>query len=190
MNLKLSNLKIKLLTNLFKIYSYNYLLFLSIYNNSYLFYIFFLSYFYDTYLIKNNKIIKRINFHNLKEYNNYDYFVNWHISNDNIIYNINSYLLREKVQKSDYQFLLIYLYVNNKKYDLTQLIQEKHNCYLSVNNKLFDINFFNWINFYFFNDKLLRNNYYFTIMDRNINTYILNNEQYIILQKNNYKIKN
>ena len=186
----MNSIPINLKLVIFKIYTYYYLLYLNICKNSYLLFIFFTSHFYDTYLVKNNKIIKRISFKNLHKFNDYDYFVNWHIISDSILYNINSSLLREKIQKSEYQFLLIYLFVDNKKYDLTDIIQSKNTCYLSMSNKLFDKNFFNWINIYLYQNKLNSYNYYFTILDRNIQTITISNSEYIILEKNNYIIKN
>ena len=84
--------------------------------------------------------------------------------------------------------MLINLHSDNEKYDITKFIQGKKYNFMIENNILFDKKFFYLINNYYFNNKLNENNYRFSILDKEIKFINLNNNENIIINKNNYQI--
>ena len=174
---------------IFYIYANLYLIYNYLYKNFYFTFIFINSFFYNTYLFKDGKIIKRIYFCNIKDFKDYEFYVTWSIQDNYIIYKISSKIHREKFTKSGYNFLLINLIVDGIKYDITSLVQDKLNCYLTTDTILFDNNFFNWVNYIYFRNKLNNNNYYFNFIDRDIKSNnVLKNEK-LLLYKDGFIIK-
>jgi hypothetical protein len=88
---------------------------------------------------------------------------------------------------SNYKFILIKIIFNEYSYDITDIIKNKNNYFYVENNKLFDKYFMNW-----FCKKYLNINYdssmYIELFDNLMNKHIIYSSNYIILEKNNFKL--
>ena len=81
-------------------------------------------------------------------------------------------------------FLQVELEQNNKRYD----IQENLDVFFLEHNKILDNKFLMWYMNYYYNI-ILEKDYKLHIIDSNINLLSISPNQYIILEKNNYIIK-
>lgn len=175
------NLEIKFKLYIFYLQIINYINY--IYDNLNFFYnYFFINYYSNRIVIKNKK------FNYLKIKNNYKklkYFFDLHLKNKTIYFcnNVNN-----NINYSKYKFILVNLHSDDKKIDITKIIQGKKYNFMIENNILFDKNFFYLINSYYFNNNLNENNYKFSILDKEIKFINLNNNENIIINNNNYQI--
>lgn len=88
---------------------------------------------------------------------------------------------------TEYKFILVKIIFNDIIYDITNIIKSKNNYFYVVNNKLFDKYFMNW-----FCKKYLNINYdssmYIELFDNSMNKYIINSNNYIILETTKFKL--
>jgi len=133
------------------------------------------------YLVENIQTITIINkniFNNMDNIDNMD-------NMDNIDKNL---LFKNYIPKlTEYKFILVKIFFNDNIYDITNIIKSKNSYFYIENNKLFDKYFMNW-----FCKKYLNINYdssmYIELFDNLMNKYIINSNNYIILERTKFKI--
>ena len=88
---------------------------------------------------------------------------------------------------TEYKFILVKIFFNDNIYDITNIIKNKNSYFYIENTILFDKYFMNW-----FCKKYLNINYdssmYIELFDNLMNKYIINNNNYIILEKTKFKL--
>lgn len=148
---------------------------------NYLYFLTYIKFYCNRILIKNQDII-----YTFKENDNLnsENFFDLHIYNKKLYFK-NNYL--DDFIPSKYKFTLINIHSNNKKYDITKLIQNNYN-FMVKNNILFDKNFFILINKFYFKNKLSINDYKFCLIDKDINFIELTKNEHLIINNDNYKI--
>lgn len=113
----------------------------------------------------------------------YSLFTNTHFNNINKKIFLSNY----QPQLTEYKFILVKLFYNNKDYDITNIIKNKNNYFYVENNILFDKNFMEW-----FCKKFLNIDYnssiYIELYDNLLNKHEIYSNNYIILKKNNFDI--
>jgi hypothetical protein len=113
----------------------------------------------------------------------YNLFTKTHFNNINKKIFLSNY----QPQLTEYKFILVKLFYNNKDYDITNIIKNKNNYFYVENNKLFDKVFMEW-----FCKKFLNIDYdssmYIELYDNLMNKHQIYSNNYIILKKNNFDI--
>lgn len=128
----------------------------------------------------------------------YDFIIYKYLLDDILTYNLfkkthfnninkEIFLSNYKPQLTEYKFILVKLFYNNKVYDITNIIKNKNYYFYVVNNKLFDKIFMEW-----FCKRFLNIDYdssmYIELYDNLINKHQIYSNNYIILKKNNFDI--
>lgn len=153
---------------------------------------------------KNKKIQNLIYVKNYIEFDDnnvifdYDFIIYKYLLDDLLTYNLFTkthfnninkkiFLSNYQPQITEYKFILVKLFYNNKDYDITNIIKNKNNYFYVENNKLFDKIFMEW-----FCKKFLNIDYdssmYIELYDNLMNKHQIYNNNYIILKKNNFDI--
>lgn len=200
---KIYNLKTKDITN-------NMINLFILLNNIY----FLLVKFYTYFLFYSNKLYNKIKknkrTHNLfyvKSYIefddsnvifDYDFIIYKYLLDDLLTYNLFTkthfnninkkiFLLNYQPELTEYKFILVKLFHDNKEYDITNIIKNKNNYFYIENNKLFDKFFMEW-----FCKRFLNIDYdssmYIELYDNLMNKHQIYSNNYIILKKNNFNI--
>ena len=119
---------------------------------------------------------------------NDDYFLFHNFEYLGINYIANNFLLNNvDIIKTNYTFILVEIESLNKKYDITNLLNNSITSYYIIDNILFDKNFIIWLQY---NKYLIdENNYTINIIDNNINSIKLDKKKYIKLSDDNYYIE-
>ena len=132
-------------------------------NNIYYLLIKFYTYFlcYSNKLKKNKKIQNLTYVKNYIEFDDnnvifdYDFIIYKYLLDDLLTYNLFTkthfnninkkiFLSNYQPQITEYKFILVKLFYNNKDYDITNIIKNKNNYFYVENNKLFDKIFMEW----------------------------------------------
>jgi hypothetical protein len=128
----------------------------------------------------------------------YDFIIYKYLLDDLLTYNLFTkthfnninkkiFLLNYQPQLTEYKFILVKLFYNNKEYDITNIIKNKNNYFYIENNKLFDRFFMEW-----FCKRFLNIDYdssmYIELYDNLMNKHQIYSNNYIILKKNNFDI--
>lgn len=153
---------------------------------------------------KNKKIQNLIYVKNYIEFDDnnvifdYDFIIYKYLLDDLLTYNLFTkthfnninkkiFLSNYQPQITEYKFILVKLFYNNKDYDITNIIKNKNNYFYVENNKLFDKIFMEW-----FCKKFLNIDYdssmYIELYDNLMNKHQIYSNNYIILKKNNFDI--
>ena len=143
-------------------------------------------------LIKNSKIIQK-----LKD----NYFINTSVDFEYIIYkkpynnkiliiflyNLDEIKTNPKyMEPCNYVFLSVIIKQDDCTHNITTILNNIGHYYYIPNNILFNEIFMNWL---FINHlKIKLNNYSINILDNQANELLLNNKQYILLNKDSYEI--
>lgn len=146
-------------------------------------------------IMKNTKIIDTIyNLERMKlSYTNYDYIIykKYHTNKllINLHENINT-LTPEEIIPCEFEFLFVLIKIRDKTHNITNILNNTNHYYYVKNNILFNQIFMNWL--FFFHLKLINSldEYTITILDNKANQIIINNNQKIKLNINNYEIIN
>lgn len=151
-------------------------------------------YFYrekDILFVKDNKIIKKLNFNNIEKIPKSEYFViNYNVENQKLVkvtddYNTLDY--PNNIPNScNFRFILAVIKFNNETIDVTNYLYNDEKTYYLENSILFDKNFINWLSINYLKKDL--NDIKINIIDHNANTIELDSSQYIKLGLNNYHI--
>lgn len=151
-------------------------------------------YFYrekDIVFVKDNKIIKKLNFNNTEKIPKSEYFViNYNVENQKLVkvtddYNILDY--PNNIPNScNFRFILAVIKFDNETIDVTNYLYNDEKSYYLENSILFDKNFINWFSINYLKKDL--NDIKINIIDHNANTIELDSSQYIKLGLNNYHI--
>lgn len=151
-------------------------------------------YFYrekDILFVKDNKIIKKLNFNNTEKIPKSEYFViNYNVENQKLVkvtddYNILDY--PNNIPNScNFRFILAVIKFDNETIDVTNYLYNDEKSYYLENSILFDKNFINWFSINYLKKDL--NDIKINIIDHNANTIELDSSQYIKLGLNNYHI--
>ena len=149
----------------------------------------------NTLLIKDSKIIQKFNIYNLNndkiniQYN-YDYLVYKYICEDKIftslLVKMDNFIL--ELTPCSFEFLLVIIKVDEKTYDITNILNNKNNYYYIVNNNLFDSIFMDWLFINHLKNKFTK--YNIVLLDNNTNEKTIDEKQHIKLSKNDYQIIN
>lgn len=128
----------------------------------------------------------------------YDFIIYKYLLDDLLTYNFfqknnfvnvnkETFISKYHPNLTQYKFILIKLFYNNKEYDLTNIIKNKNNYFYVVNNILFDKYFMEWFCKKFLNI-IYDSSIYIEIYDNLMNKYKLYSNNYVILKKNNFEI--
>ena len=133
------------------------------------------------YLVEDKETITVINKNIFNIMDNIDNIDNMNIMDINVLF-------KNYIPKlTEYKFILVKIIFNDIIYDITNIIKSKNNFFYVVNNKLFDKYFMNW-----FCKKYLNINYdssmYIELFDNLLNKYIINSNNYIILETTKFKL--
>ncbi len=139
-----------------------------------------LIYMYNSFIYSktNVKYIKN-GFEYYNKIDDYDFIIEETMDKASVIYdnNINTLL-----QKCEFSFIDVEVKTENKTYSL---VLDK---YYLVNNIILKRDFILWYIYNNYNELLHNYNYTVNFIDNNVNICTLDNNQYILLHKDNYKI--
>tara|TARA_A100001035_G_scaffold87077_2_gene67739 strand:- start:74621 stop:75262 length:642 start_codon:yes stop_codon:yes gene_type:complete len=146
-------------------------------------------------VVKNAKIIDTIyNLEKMKlSYINYDYIIYKKYHTNKLLMNLNeniNTLIPEQIIPCEFEFLFVSIKTTDNIYNITNILNNANHYYYVKNNILFNEIFMNWL--YFFHLKLINSlhEYTITILDNKASEIIINNNQKIKLNINNYEIIN
>tara|TARA_B100001093_G_scaffold519868_1_gene611009 strand:- start:2136 stop:2723 length:588 start_codon:yes stop_codon:yes gene_type:complete len=149
----------------------------------------------NTLVIKDSKIIQKFNVYNLNNDKinilyNYHYLVYKYICEDKILTSLFVKMdnLILELTPCNFEFLLVIIKVDEKTYDITNILNNKNNYYYIVNNNLFDSIFMDWLFVNHIKNKFIA--YNIVLLDNNTNEKTINEKQHIKLNKNDYEIVN
>ena len=146
------------------------------------------------HFIKNNNLIltKRTNYKQIELSLDYDYIVFKYRFEDKlyttILSDINDFNENKLISICNFQFIYVTIKSDEKTIDITNILKNNKNNFYIRDSILFNDVFMLWI----FNYKLniYLDNYTICILDNNLNKLILNKNEYIKLNYNNYDIIN
>ena len=146
------------------------------------------------HFIKNNNLIltKKTNYKQIELSLDYDYIVFKYRFEDKlyttILSDINNFNENKLITICDFQFIYVSIKTDEKTIDITNILKNNKNYFYIIDSILFNEIFMSWI----FNYKLniYLDNYTICILDNNLNKLILNKNEYIKLNYNNYDIIN
>ncbi len=93
-----------------------------------------------------------------------------------------------KLEQSNYEFIMVLLKCNDTSYDISTILKNPQHYYYVKDATLFNTNFIKWICLHHLKTTL--DNPEIVIMDKSVKEFTLKPNQYIILEKDNYKIIN
>ena len=148
----------------------------------------------NLYFIKNKKLIltKKTNYKQIELSLDYDYIVYKYNFEDKIytiiLSDIDNFNENKLITTCNFQFIYVTIKTDEKTIDITNILKDNKNYFYITDSILFNDVFMFWI----FNYKLniYLNNYTICILDNNLNKIILNKNEYIKLNNNNYEVIN
>lgn len=157
-------------------------------------YIQFCMYFYkekDIVFVKQNKIIKTLDFNNIENIPKSEYFViNYDVENKKLVKVSDDYSILDYPENipscCSFRFILVALKSNDKSIDIGKYLYNDDKTYYLENSILFDKNFVNWMCINYLKEDLQEVK--INIIDHNANSIELDSSQYIKLGLNNYHI--
>ena len=141
--------------------------------------------------VKDNKIIKTINFNDTKNIPKSEYFVvNYNLENKKLVKVSDDYSILDYPNNipncCSFRFILAVIKSNDKTIDISKYLYNDNETYYLENSILFDNNFMNWICINYLKENL--QDIKINIIDHNANSIELDSSQYIKLGLNNYHI--
>ena len=141
--------------------------------------------------VKDNKIIKTINFNDTKNIPKSEYFVvNYNLENNKLVKVSDDYSILDYPNNipncCNFRFILAVIKSNDKTIDISKYLYNDNETYYLENSILFDKNFMNWMCINYLKEDL--QDIKINIIDHNANSIELDSSQYIKLGLNNYHI--